>query len=74
MIECHPATDVDDLSLDNVFAAIIPYRSGVAENDAIVVPNKALQLFARGIPLAITGMPGFIRLPFVFRLGNGAPI
>jgi hypothetical protein len=67
-IEFHGITPLDDLPLERVLAGFIPYKSGLAENDAIVLPNKALQLMARGLPLVITGMPEFVRLPFVFRL------
>jgi hypothetical protein len=65
-----PATPIDRLTLDSVLACFIPYRQAVAEIDAITLPNKALQFLARGIPLAITGMPDFIEQPFVFRLGR----
>ncbi len=71
VLEYHPTARLDELPLDRVFAGFIPNRSGVTENDAIVLPNRALQLFARGLPVAITGMPHFLQHPFVFRLGNG---
>lgn len=70
-VEVLPATSLDRLPLQQVLAALIPYRSGVAEIDAIALPNKALQLLARGLPLLIAGMPRFIREPFVFRLEDG---
>lgn len=65
------ATDLSDLPLDRVAAGLIPYRSGVKGIDAIALPNKALILLARGVPLAITGMPAFVKGEFVFRLGQG---
>jgi hypothetical protein len=68
-IKMMPATSLDQLPLYNVIAALIPYKTNVAGNDMIVLPNKALQLLARGLPLLITGMPDFIKRPFVFRLG-----
>lgn len=70
-VEVLPATSLDRLPLQQVLAALIPYRSGVADIDAIALPNKALQLLARGLPLLIAGMPRFISKPFVFRLENG---
>jgi hypothetical protein len=67
-VDVLPATPLDRLPLARVLAALIPYREGVAEIDAIALPNKALQLLARGLPLLIAGMPHFIRESFVFRL------
>lgn len=63
-----PASKLDQLELDQIFGSLIPYRSNDGELDAIMLPNKALQIFARGIPIFITGMPDFMRLPFVFPL------
>jgi hypothetical protein len=70
-VEVLPATSLDRLPLGRVLAGLIPYRAGVAEIEAIALPNKALQLLARGLPLLIAGMPRFIREPFVFRLDDG---
>jgi hypothetical protein len=70
-VEVLPATALDRLPLRQVLAALIPYRTGVAEIEAIALPNKALQLLARGLPLLIAGMPRFISKPFVFRLEDG---
>ena len=72
MIDYQPAISIDRLMLDDVFACFIPYRTAVSGIDAITLPNKALQFLARGIPMAITGMPDFIQQPFVFRLGRGS--
>lgn len=71
-VDVQPATAVDDLPLERVLAALIPYRRNVPNIDAITLPNKAPQLLARGIPLLIAGMPHFIAEPFVFRLGEDA--
>ena len=50
---------------------IIPYRdTNNPDIEPIFLPNKGLQLLARGLPLVITGMPNFIVAPFVFRLGQ----
>ncbi len=71
VIEYHGIAPLDDLPLERVIVGFIPNKVGLAENDAIVLPNKALQLMARGLPLAITGMPDFASQPFVFRLDMG---
>lgn len=68
-VEVLPSTPLDRLPLTRVLAALIPYREGSADIDAIALPNKALQLLARGLPLLISGMPHFVKEPFVFRLG-----
>jgi hypothetical protein len=65
---------LDSLPLDRAIAGIIPYRSGIPEIDAVVLPNKVLQLLARGLPLLISGMPRFIEGPFVDRLDRGDPV
>lgn len=65
---------LDDLPLDQILAGIIPYRSGVASIEAATLPNKALQLLARGIPLLIAGMPNFIEAPFVYRVNAADPL
>ena len=66
-----PATALEELSLTNFFGAIIPYRNeNNPDIEPIFLPNKGLQLLARGLPLIITGMPNFIVAPFVFRLGQ----
>jgi hypothetical protein len=66
-----PSSKLDALPLDRIFASVIPFRGGVEGCDAIVMPNKAFQLLARGIPLLVTGMPRFAQEPFVFRLDQG---
>ncbi len=65
---------LETLELDRIIGSIIPYVSGVPEVDVIVLPNRLFQLLAHGIPIFITGMPQFIRQPFVFRLDNGEMI
>jgi hypothetical protein len=66
------ATPLGDLHLERVFASIIPYTQS-AEWRAIVMPNKAFQLLARGIPLVISGMPEFAEADFIFRMRNEDP-
>jgi len=62
------------LPLDEVLAGIIPYRAGDPVSDAIMLPNKAMPLLARGVPLMIAGMPDFIEAPFVLRFGRGTAV
>lgn len=68
VVTLRDAIPLNALPLESVLAAFIPYRGGVKSFDAIVLPNKALQMLARGLPLIITGMPDFLDAPFVFRL------
>jgi len=65
-----PASDLETLDLQNVFVGFIPYRSGIKSIEVITFPNKVSRLLARGLPIAVTGMPNFIAEPFVFRLGQ----
>ncbi|MBM4100497.1 MAG: glycosyltransferase family 1 protein [Planctomycetes bacterium] len=65
------SASLSDVPLDEMMGSIIPYVLGVPDVDAVVIPNKAMQLLARGLPLAITGMPRFERAPFVRRLDEG---
>ena len=73
-VEIRGPADLDDLPLNKIIGSIIPYVRGVPDVDVIVLPNKAMQLLARGLPLFITGMPRFIEAPFVFRLDEGDPV
>lgn len=66
-VEIAPPTELEHLPLARTLAALIPYRTGSPDIDAIMLPNKALQLLSRGLPLMIAGMPDFIKAPFVFR-------
>jgi hypothetical protein len=60
-------TSLDELPLDRVLAAILPYRKSRAV-DSVTLANKSMQLLARGIPLAISAMPAFLQKPFIVRL------
>jgi len=64
------ASSLDEIPLQKVIAALIPFKENVEDIEVISLPNKALQLLARGLPLAITGMPNFIKEPFVFPLSG----
>lgn len=75
-IEFQPPSSLDDLPLDRVLAAWIPYRPGDLEVDAITLSNKGLQLLARGLPIlisALPAMPHFIDAPFVHRMDLSDP-
>ena len=65
--ELRDASPLESLPLGSIFAGILPYRRSPAL-DAVTMANKSMQLIARGLPLAISGMPRFIDLPFVVRL------
>jgi glycosyltransferase involved in cell wall biosynthesis len=69
-----PAAGLGQLPLDEVLAGIIPYRAGDPVSDAIMLPNKAMPLLARGVPLMIAGMPDFIEAPFVLRFDAGTAV
>lgn len=66
-IEVHERTDLDDLPLDRMAAALAPYRRSRA-CDSVSLANKSMQLFARGMPLLISGMPAYVQRPFIQRL------
>jgi hypothetical protein len=66
-IELHGPSQLDSLPLETVLAAVLPYRRSRAL-DSVTLANKSMQLISRGLPLAISGMPRFMELPFVVRL------
>jgi len=66
-------TPLEELPLDSVLAAIIPY-GGAPHTRAITMANKTLQLLSCGLPLLIAGMPSFVKQPFIVRLDQGADI
>ena len=65
------ATSLENLDIDSVLAAFIPYVAGNRADDVTSLPNKAFPMLSKGLPILITGMPNFIELPFVFRLDKG---
>jgi len=65
---------LSQLPTNEILGGLIPFKSGLEGCDAIVLPNKALQLLGYGLPLLITGMPHFPNEPFVYRLDRGDPI
>lgn len=58
---------LDQLPIDDVLAAVLPYRRSRI-TDAVTLANKSMQLLANGLPLLISAMPRFVRAPFVIRL------
>jgi hypothetical protein len=60
-------TSLDDLPLDRVLCALLPYRRSRAV-DSVTLANKSMQLLCKGLPLAISGMPRFLQRPFIVRL------
>lgn len=72
-VEIHPATPLDDLPIDSILAAVIPY-GGAPHTKAITMANKTMQLLACGLPLLISGMPAFLRQPFILRLGEDGEV
>jgi len=66
-VTLHDSTPLDRLPMDDVLAAIIPY--GREEwVKSVMLANKTLALLSAGLPFIITGMPNFIRKPFILRL------
>jgi hypothetical protein len=61
------AAKLDELPLNDFFAAIIPYKSGISDIEAVTMSNKSLQLMARGLPLVTHGMPAFYENPAIFK-------
>lgn len=62
-----PSAELDDLSLENFFAAIIPYKQNVGAIEAVTMSNKSLQLMSRGLPLITHGMPEFYEHPAIVK-------
>lgn len=66
--------NIDQLNFRNVLAAFIPYVAGNKADDVTSIPNKAFPMLSHGLPLLITGMPNFLKEPFVIRLGENINI
>ena len=71
--ELHGMTALNDLALDRTVAAILPYRRTRAL-DSVTLANKSMQLLARGLPLVISGMPGFLQKEFILRMDGASGI
>jgi len=63
-------TTLNSLPLDKIFCSIIPYWKYERSVPAISLPNKSVQLLARGLPLLVSGMPNFIRRSFIFQINE----
>ena len=59
-----PECDLDNLPLERVITALIPYGK-MQYQAAIELPNKALHFLSRGIPILASGMPNLIQQPFI---------
>jgi hypothetical protein len=68
-VRIEPATPLDSLPLHSIAAAIIPY-GGAPHTRAITMANKTMQLLSRGLPLIISGMPSFLKQPFILPIDN----
>ena len=63
-VEVKGRTELEDLPLDRVLAALIPYRRK-GHVDATELPNKTLPLLSCGLPILKTGLPNMISAPFI---------
>lgn len=66
----YPSSSLDELPLDLYFASIIPYKSGVAEIEAVTASNKTFQLLSKGLPLITHGMPSFFEHKSIFKTAS----
>ena len=69
-VEIFESQNLESLYTHDVLAALIPYRTGNSTDDVTTLPNKALHLLSKGLPLLISGMPFFIQEPFVYRTNS----
>lgn len=65
-----PSAKLEELPLEKFFAAVIPYRSNVADIEAVTMSNKSLQLMSRGLPIVAHGMPSFYEHPAIVKANN----
>ena len=68
-VEVHDAMRLEELPVDRVLAALIPYRRK-GDVDATELPNKALPLLSRGLPIMKCGLPNMIRAPFILSVDD----
>jgi len=66
-VEILGRTNLEDLALDTMLAAILPH-SNLEWIRAITLANKSMQLLAHGLPLMISAMPDYLKMPFILRL------
>jgi hypothetical protein len=67
------AKQISEKEWKKILCGLIPYQSGIPENDAIELPNKAMKILVRGVPLLISGMPEILVRPFIYRLDSKNP-
>lgn len=60
-------TSLDLLNVDDCFAAIIPYKAGVGDIEAVTASNKTFRLLSLGLPIIAHGMPEFFEHEVVFK-------
>ena len=65
-----PSTQLDQLCIDQFFCSIIPYKSKVADIEAVTASNKTFQLMAKGLPLVTYGMPHFLEHNAIFKANS----
>tara|TARA_R110000850_G_scaffold12930_8_gene42703 strand:- start:3861 stop:4949 length:1089 start_codon:yes stop_codon:yes gene_type:complete len=61
---------LDEINFDNYFSAIIPYKAGKKEIEAVTASNKTFQLLGKGMPLVVSGMPNFINSQAIVKVQN----
>jgi hypothetical protein len=67
-----PACSADALDTSDCIAAILPYRLDYEPVLAAQLPNKALQLLSRGLPLVASDLPRLHTAPYIFKYGTSA--
>jgi hypothetical protein len=72
-VEIREPCGLDELPLQRVLAALLPYRRSKAV-DGVTLANKSMRLLSRGLPLLISGMPRYLTRDFITRIdGAGGP-
>lgn len=72
-VRIEDARPLDQLPLDRVLAALIPYRRK-GDVDATELPNKTLPLLSCGLPILKTGLPHMVQAPFVLPVDTDAQL
>lgn len=61
---------LEHLPMTDFFAAIIPYKKGVKDIEAVTLSNKSLRLMAYGLPLVVHGMPYFYEHAAIYKAAD----
>ncbi len=69
-LKLYSSTPLDELPLNDYFASIIPYKSGVADIEAVTASNKTFQLLSKALPLITHGMPSFYEHEAIFKCNS----